>query len=757
MQMKLRRTLFILFAAVIASLGFSTGALAAKTTTTAAALYINNKKVTPSAYNVNGNILIPFREVFETMNCKTEWNTENDVLKASRGGVTIELTIGKANAKLGAETFKMKAAPRLINGKTYVSVELVTKAFGYKTAFDSKKKRVDITGKKGIGVPGGVIHSGYIKPGGETWTAENGPHIIQYTFEVGGDKAPVLVIQPGAMVLFDEGADMRVGWIGAGGLMVNGTKEEPVTFAANTDSVQPGYYDGIYFYENSIKGKTYIRNASIQSAGNTYDGAVNIKQYSKPNTVVELKNVLIKDSLQYGLKIEESSTLAAGSTNVSVTGTITPDGEGGYPIWTRVPGSNGLPTGGTFTKNAKNAVCIYGGVTENVEQNLTWNNLGIPYAVDTSLEVGGKNNPVFTVKPGVVALFADNEWIRVGYNGSGTLVADAAAEENNIDRKALEEALKLASQDALLDSSLPLLKKNKSIVFGFLGKASAKGKWYGIRFLDGAVEDNVIDGCVISGAGVQGAYGDEGAISAVSKEEAGLQVSNTLVSGSNTYGLDMYGKVEMTPESTGNIFMNNNFPIKASPHSVASLSMSNLILGNVNNFIQVADGKEIITMITESVTWNNLGVPFLIKEPLGVNGGMQEAVLTLAGGVNLLFDRGSGIEIGKDGPASLITLGTAANPVTFTSVLKQAGAWEGLHFFDQMGMSSKLEGIVLEYASNGITFEAAPGSDILKQSTIQFCKELGINKKFTDIIDYILDFMIPDLGNIFKGNGQDQN
>ncbi|HHV08797.1 MAG TPA: hypothetical protein GXX75_00770 [Clostridiales bacterium] len=233
-------------------------------------------------------------------------------------------------------------------------------------------------------------------------------------------------------------------------------------------------------------------------------------------------------------------------------------------------------------------------------------------------------------------------------------------------------------------------------------------------------------------------------------------ITNT-VRGSNTSGLDLYGKVEMTPESTGNIFVNNNFPIKASPHSIGSLSMTSLILGNVNNFIQVADGKEIQTMITKSVTWNNLGVPYLVKNPISVNGGMTEAILTLAGGVNLLFDKDTGMEIGKTGPGSLITLGTVANPVIFSSVLKQAGAWNGLHFFDQMGMSSKLEGMVLEYATNGITFEAVPGGDILKQSTIQFCKELGINKKFTDLLEYILDFMMPDLGNIFKGNGQDQN
>jgi len=104
-----------------------------------------------------------------------------------------------------------------------------------------------------------------------------------------------------------------------------------------------------------------------------------------------------------------------------------------------------------------------------------------------------------------------------------------------------------------------------------------------------------------------------------------------------------------------------------------------------------------------------------------------------------------------------IALGTATDPVTFTSYLSQPGSWEGLYFFEMAGSLSKLDRIILENASTGITFEAIPSTDILKNSTVRFCKNLGIDQKYADIIQKLLNFMMPSLGNIFTGNGKDSN
>lgn len=730
--------------------------------TTKVTLYMNKKKVGVSAYAVNNVVMIPFREAFATMNCKTEWDGSGKALKAVRDKTNISLTLNSKTGRIGSKKINLKAAPKLINGKVYVPLHLVTDAFQYDTSYDAKKKRADITGKKGIGIPGGIIHSDRINPEGETWTPENGPHIIQYTFEVGGDNAPVLVIKPGTLVLFDSGAKINVGWINAGGLMVDGTADKPVYFAANTDSVQPGFYDGITFYQDAIRGKSYIRNAVIESAGSAGSsdlGAINLINHSRPTTGIELKNVLIKDSMRYGIKLDNECRLAPSSTNVSVTGTVPYGNIGGYPIYSSVLSSDSLPVGGTFKDNHINAIHIFHGAINTINQNMTWRNLGIPYWVGTSLDVGGSNDPVFTIEPGVVALFEENEMLQVGYHGSGSIVADADSDGNKIDQAALEAALTLGSQEGLNGDNQKLMKDNKAIVFGSLGKKNKKGHWYGIRLLDDSIEGNVFDGCVIAGAGSDDSgYGRRGALSAISETESFFELTNTLISGSNTCGLDLMGLIGLTEESVGNILTNNNFPIKASPFSVGFLDESTKILDNINNFIKVSnENTELDIQIIKSAIWSNLGVPYLINDPIKINGSLQEAVLTLNEGVSLVFGEGSGLEFGEFGPGSLVTLGSLANPVSFTSLLPRSGSWKGLQFLEYMGPSTKLNGIVLEYATKGITFEAVPGTDILQNSTIQFCKELGISKEFTNVIDIVIDFLSLDLGNIFKGNGQDQN
>lgn len=757
-KVKLKKTIAMIMTIVLLCLSCNIAVFAASANT-AVGLYINNKKAVVTAYSVDGTAFVPFRETFETMNCKTEWNTATNALKAVKGKMVIEVTLGSLQAKAGDKVITLKVAPRLINGKTYVPLSLVSDSLGHKAAFDAKKKRVDITGS-GIGTPGGVIHSGYIKPEGETWTAENGPHIIQYSFEVGGPTAPVLVIEPGALVLFDSGAELKVGWVGPGGLMVNGTPEAPVRFEANTDSVQPGYYYGIVFYESSIQGKTYIRNASIQSAGSSgsFDGgAITLWNHSKPTTGVELTNVEIKNCMRYGLKLFQDCKLAPNSSNVSVIGTAPFEGKNGYAISADMQSSNALPVGGAFMNNFRNAIQITG--TDTISENLLWKNLGIPYAPEWSIEVGGQNNPVFTIEPGVVALFNPGQWIQVGWSGKGSIVADANAAVNGINRQVLEAAQQLASPDAMLDKSLELLKHNKTIVFGTLGDPLQKGSWYGIRLLEGSAGGNIFNGCVISGAGIPGGYGGRGALSAIADAESTFKVANTLITGSASSGLDLIGKVGLVPDSIGNVLKNNEFPIRVSPFAAGSLLPGNEILDNVNNYIQVLNGSAstLQTDLLKSATWSSLGVPYLIQDPFNVDGSLQEAVLTLKEGVTMVFGSGSGIDIGEKGPGALLALGTAAKPVTFTSLLKQPGGWNGLHFFEMSGPLSKMDNIVLEYAQTGITFEVMPGSDILTNSTVQLCKNFGIDQKYVDIIKKVLNFAMPNLGNVFNGNGQDTN
>jgi len=743
---------------------------------------------------VSGRTFVPVRVVAQALGGDVAWNPSEKKVTITLNSKTIELWIGNTTAKVNGEAKTLDVPPYISNGRTMLPLRFIIENLGCEVVWNGPAQTITIyydgtgshtgtteatdpTGQPSdpsdagdtpswlsdlspveiSSVSGGVIHTGIINPSGENWTANNGPHIVEGEFRIEGANAPVLVIEAGTKVLFKEDAYIYVGYGSAGGIMVNGTPDAPVVFAANSNVLTPGFWQGIRFYNLSSKDKCYIHNAIIQNAGDASSADQGAITLGEDTTGIELKNVKILNSMYYGLQLHGGARLGTNSTNLSILQTLPNSGNGGYPISTYLHGSNGLPKGGSFFGNYRNAVEIIGYYSAVINEDFIWKNLGIPYAVKTNLEVGGSNNPVFTIEPGVIVLFDTDKYLRVGYNGTGEIIANAKAsgdQSGNIEKAALEASLQLASSDAMLDSSKNLLKENKIIIFGSLGSSTAKGVWAGIELLEGAISGNIFNGCIISGAGANG----KGALSAASMVENQLKLANTLINGSSASGLELLGNIELLPGSVGNIFKNNNIPVSLSPFAAGSLLPGNEILSNANNYIQIINDTLFVdSPISKSAIWSNLGVPYLIKNPFNIQGAEQEAILTLSEGLELIFEQNSGINIGLEGTGSLIALGTPGNPVTFTSVLKSAGSWNGLHFFENTGLNSKLENIVLEYAATGLTFDAFPGSDILKNSTIQFCQLFGVDRNFAeDLVDILLDFLIPGLGNTFLGNGADQ-
>jgi len=737
---------------------------------------------------VSGRTFVPVRVIAQALGGNVSWDPVEKKVTITLKGKTIELWIGNTAAKVNGETKTLDVPPYISNSRTMLPLRFIIENLGCEVVWNGPAQTITIyydaegttgtTGTaetSGVGMAsgnttsgdapswlndpspaevtpasGGVIHTGTINPSGETWNANNGPHIVEGEFRIEGSNAPILVIEAGTKVLFREDAYIYVGYGSTGGIMVNGTPDAPVVFTSNSNVVTPGFWQGIRFYNLSASGKCHIHNAIIQNAGDASSadqGAITLGEGAKG---IELKNVKILNSMFCGLQLHDNARLGGNSKNLSILKTASDSGNGGYPISTYMNGSNNLPKGGSFSGNYRNAAEIIGYYSAVINEDFIWNNIGIPYAVKTNLEVGGSSNPVFTIEPGVVVLFDTDKYLRVGYEGKGSIIADA----EKAPKEELEASLKLASSDAMLDSSEGLLKENKIIIFGALDSPAAKGVWAGIELLEGAISGNIFNGCIISGAGANG----KGALSAASIVEDQLKLANTLINGSSTSGLELLGNVELLPGSVGNIFKNNNIPVSLSPFAAGSFLPGNEILSNVNNYIQIVnDALFVDSPISKSATWSNFGIPYLIKDPFKIQGAAQEVILNLSGGIELIFEQNCGIDIGLGGPGSLIALGSPGNPVTFTSVLKSAGSWNGLHFFENIGPGSKLNNIVLEYAETGLTFDAFPGSDILKNSTVQFCRLFGVDRNFAeDLIDILFDLLIPGLGNTFLGNGTDQ-
>lgn len=91
------------------------------------------------------------------------------------------------------------------------------------------------------------------------------------------------------------------------------------------------------------------------------------------------------------------------------------------------------------------------------------------------------------------------------------------------------------------------------------------------------------------------------------------------------------------------------------------------------------------TQLTAPVTWENLGVPYVLADTVDVGGTAAEpAILTLTEGTALRFERDGALRFSRTGAASALhALGTAAEPVTLDAFeATTAGYWQGIDVSD---------------------------------------------------------------------------
>ncbi|OAB47364.1 stalk domain-containing protein [Paenibacillus antarcticus] len=95
-------------------------------------VYIEGHKQTyaQAPVNVGGNILVPFRAIFQSLGATVKWNNSTQMVTATREGKTIILTMGSKIAYVNGVPITLSAAPQLINGSTMVPIRFVSEALG---------------------------------------------------------------------------------------------------------------------------------------------------------------------------------------------------------------------------------------------------------------------------------------------------------------------------------------------------------------------------------------------------------------------------------------------------------------------------------------------------------------------------------------------------------------------------------------------------------------------------------------------------
>lgn len=300
---------------------------------------------------------------------------------------------------------------------------------------------------------GPTIHTGSVNT--ETWTADKSPHIVSSDITING----TVTMEPCAELLL--GNQVSIGVSATGRIIADGLPTKPIhigpsvagknfsqirTFGGGTLHLSYVTVDGGGDPQNTLP---YITGTfDLQGADQT--------QPSQPTLFVDHVNV--RDSKSNGIVLRDGAGFAAGSTDLTVSGSLQ------FPvsIWSRAVG--GLPTG-KYTGNSTDEILLPGTASyEGVAESTTMHDRGVPYRVGHPTSFGIlrvdvlptiKTPTVLTIEPGVVLRFKKGGMMTVT-SGVGTSPA--------------------------LGSLVALGTPDKPIIFTSAEPIPAAGDWLGIWY-----------------------------------------------------------------------------------------------------------------------------------------------------------------------------------------------------------------------------------------------------------------------------------
>ena len=521
---------------------------------------------------------------------------------------------------------------------------------------------VTITARSG-GVSGtfaltisGSLHSGRTITANETWTLANSPHVVTGLLTIAGSGSPTLTIEAGAVVRLGTSAEINVGGASSGGALVAaGTATQKVTFVADAATPAAGHWFGINFREGAGSSSS-LTHVNIAHCGRSGASCI---EFFTGQAGITLANVAIDQTAGVGVELSSTSRLSTTSTALSVSNAAL------APVIAHPAVAGSIPTGGTFTSNARNVVQLTGGT---VAVTQTWPNLGIPYAVTGDVFVEGTASPVLTLPAGTALRFGTGRSFYVGSSGgtaSGALVTNGTA--------------------------------SQKVTFVADAATPAAGHWYGVYLRANASPATSLTHTEIRHCG-QGTF----PCLDVASAQAGITLNNVTVAQSAHTGVEIAGTSRLNAASTVlSVSDAAQPPIVAHPNVAGALPAGGTFTNNARNVVQLTGGT-----VALSQTWPNLGIPYAVNGDIFVESAGTPAILTIPAGTALRFGSGRSFYVGSGGgtaSGALVTNGTASQKVTFVAdaATPAAGHWYGVYLRANASPATSLTHTEIRHCGQG--------------------------------------------------------
>jgi len=226
----------------------------------------------------NSRTLLPIRAIVEAIGGTVSWDGTEKKVTVSLGSNTIELWIGKSNAKVNGidtpiDSTNSKVVPEIINGRTMLPLRFVTESLGCDVQWDGTTNTVTITYPKPssatiadgdnllLGNPSNAVHS-ISSP--DNYLMDSGYYILSYNR--------------------DRGEPNWVSWyLGSSSL---GSTDRSNDFRADP-SLPAGWYQ---VQATSYSGSGFDRGHNCPSADRTSSVAANSSTFLMTNMIPQAPN-----------------------------------------------------------------------------------------------------------------------------------------------------------------------------------------------------------------------------------------------------------------------------------------------------------------------------------------------------------------------------------------------------------------------------------------------------------------------------------
>jgi hypothetical protein len=359
-----------------------------------------------------------------------------------------------------------------------------------------------------------------------------------------------------------------------------------------------------------------------------------------------------------------------------------------------------------------------------------WYPAGNPHIIDANINV--KSNGVLTIMPGCIVKFnAGNELLCGHYASPGAIKA--------------------------------IGKADSTILFTSNVGTPSPGDWDDIGLYEGAMSTTQFAYCTFEFGGSNSGYGD------IYMTGTSVKIDNCHIRKSLNYGIYSTSDGYFTSFTNNTVDSCTKYPVHIDADQVGSLGATSQFRGNAagRDMIEVVSGT-----VTQSQTWANQGVPYLITGNVWISDASNSPTLILAAGDTVKVATGVEILVGHYGtPGAVSAIGTASSPIVFTTNVSnpQPGDhWSDIGLYEGATSSTQFVYCVIEYGGNssgsGAIYvdNSAPRID---NCTIRHSSDYGVfssssgahfasfqNNTITDCAKYPIHILPDDIRRLGAGN-----